>query len=188
MYGDVLIPAETACEVQIRTLLQHAYAELGHDRIYKGGVIIPPNVHRIVARSMALMETADGLFCEAVEELSRVNKDLAQWCEWLDKSYSLVGSPSLLSMDDDDALLIIQTYLEILLRADTAQVIICFNQFAISSVKSRRGRDDLFSRPVVLLVYWLLKTHFDQTVDKWPLPKFRHDLESVASDLGIALS
>lgn len=183
----VVVAAETACEVQIRTLLQHAYAELGHDRIYKGDAIVPPSVHRIVARSMALMETTDHLFCEAVEELERINKTTAQWCEWLDDAYLSVGAPSLLSHDDEDAIRIIETYNRFLAVADTTVVLDYFSRFAAVSVKGRAGNDDLFGRPVVMLVYWLLQTHLNETVADWPLPKFRSDLEAVAVDLGVAL-
>jgi ppGpp synthetase/RelA/SpoT-type nucleotidyltranferase len=184
----VAIPAETACEIQIRTLLQHAYAELGHDRIYKGDEIVPPSVHRIVARSMALMETTDHLFCEAVEELERINKDLVRWCDWLDHAYQAVGAPALNSHDDADASRIIETFHDLLLTADTAQVLECFNKFAVSSVKSRSGTDDLFGRPVVILVYWLVKTHPMVMAASWPLPKFRGELEAIAADLGISFS
>lgn len=188
VFEGTLIPAETACEVQIRTLLQHAYAELGHDRIYKGDAVVPPSVHRIIARSMALMETTDHLFCEAVEQLERINKDLAKWCSWLDIAYSAIGAPSLLSLDDDDATRIIETYFSILLLADTADVMKYFSEFAAASVKARAGSDDLFSRPVVILVYWLIHKHPIETAADWPLPKFRSDLEAVAADLGVALS
>jgi ppGpp synthetase/RelA/SpoT-type nucleotidyltranferase len=186
--GDVIVPAETACEVQIRTLLQHAYAELGHDRIYKGDAVVPPSVHRIVARSMALMETTDNLFCDAVEELDRINKNTAQWCSWLDSAYLVIGNPSLLSHDDEDCILIIETYSDILATADTNEVISSFANLGAAAVKSRAGRDDLFGRPIVVLVYWLLKNHEIQTVALWPLPKFRSELEMVAADLGISLT
>jgi ppGpp synthetase/RelA/SpoT-type nucleotidyltranferase len=186
-FTGVVIPAETACEIQIRTLLQHAYAELGHDRIYKGDAIVPPSVHRIVARSMALMETADHLFCEAVEELNRINKNTAQWCAWLDTAYATIGTPSLSSHDDGDAILIIETYNALLQAADTTVVLDYFSKYAADSIKTKIGHDDLFGRPVVMLVYWLIHTHLTQTVALWPLPKFRHDLEMVAVDLGVSL-
>lgn len=34
-HGEIVIPKDLACEVQIRTLLQHAHSELTHDRLYK---------------------------------------------------------------------------------------------------------------------------------------------------------
>ena len=56
------IPASTSCELQIRTLLQHAHAELTHDAIYKAKRTVQPKVQRTVAKSMALIETTDDFF------------------------------------------------------------------------------------------------------------------------------
>lgn len=183
-YEGTTIPAELTCEVQIRTLLQHAYAELGHDRIYKGDLAIPPSVQRIVARSMALMESTDHLFCEAVEELERINKDTAKWCQWLDAAYQLIGQPCLASHDDEDAVLLIETYKDLLATADTASIDLMIANGVRQGVLTRVGKDDLFGRPVVLLVYWLMQNHPITTASRWPLPKFRDELETVAADLG----
>lgn len=188
VYDGITIPAETACEVQIRTLLQHAYAELGHDRIYKGDVVVPPSVHRIVARSMALMETTDHLFCEAVEELDRINKDLAAWGAWLDKIYRNVGSSALDTHDDEEATTIVETFADLLATADENAVRNYFQNGAIEYVKNRPRVDDLFSRPVVILVYWLVSKHPVETNARWPIPKFRDDLEMIAADLGASFS
>jgi putative GTP pyrophosphokinase len=188
IYEGVTIPAETACEVQIRTLLQHAYAELGHDRIYKGDAVVPPSVHRIVARSMALMETTDQLFCEAVEELERINKDLSAWCFWLDMAYRKVGPSALDSEDDEDAKTIVETFTDLLATADENAVGSCFESGAIECVRNRPRVDDLFSRPVVILVYWLVSKHPVETNARWPLPKFRDDLELIAADLGASFN
>lgn len=187
-YEGITIPAETACEVQIRTLLQHAYAELGHDRIYKGDAVVPPSVHRIVARSMALMETTDHLFCEAVEELDRINKDLAAWCAWLDKAYRNVGASALDTHDDEDATTIVETFADLLAAADENAVSSYFQKAAIEYVKNRPRVDDLFSRPVVILVYWLVSKHPVETNARWPIPKFRDDLEMIAADLGASFN
>ena len=35
MYNGHTIEKDTPCEIQIRTLEQHAYAELSHDYVYK---------------------------------------------------------------------------------------------------------------------------------------------------------
>jgi hypothetical protein len=138
---------------------------------------------------MALMETTDHLFCEAVEELNRINKDMAGWCAWLDSAYRSVGAPpSLESHDDEDAIRIIETFMHLLKAADEKEVRGCFQSFIDEHIKKRPRLDDLFSRPVVMLVYWLLSRHSVQTSSRWPLPKFRDDLEMIAADLGIALS
>jgi len=188
IYEGIPIPAEMACEIQIRTLLQHAYAELGHDRIYKGDSVVPPSVHRIVARSMALMETTDHLFCEAVEELERINKDLSAWCAWLDKAYRSVGASALDTLDDEDATTIIETYMDLLATADENSVSNYFQKSAIEYVRNRPRVDDLFSRPVVILVYWLVSNHPIEANARWPLPKFRNDLEMIAADLGASFN
>lgn len=69
-YEGVKIPADTPCEVQIRTLLQHAHAELTHDAIYKSRRTVQPEVHRTVAKSMALIETTDDFFLDATRLLN----------------------------------------------------------------------------------------------------------------------
>ncbi|MBN5031835.1 RelA/SpoT domain-containing protein, partial [Stenotrophomonas maltophilia] len=54
------------CEVQVRTLLQHTIAELSHDAFYKASHEVPSQAMRLVARSIALMETTDELLCMAM--------------------------------------------------------------------------------------------------------------------------
>lgn len=52
-----------ACEIQIRTLLQHAFAEVSHDSTYKGPYKNDKGILRHLAKSMALMEATDDYFC-----------------------------------------------------------------------------------------------------------------------------
>lgn len=64
------------CEIQVRTLLQHAYAEISHDNVYKGPYKEDPIILRQLAKSMALMEAADDYFCKTLEQVSNPkNKD-----------------------------------------------------------------------------------------------------------------
>ena len=74
--NDITIPKGTTCEVQIRTLLQHAYSELTHDTVYKPKRSADPNVHRLVARSMAMIETTDTIFEEVNEVMNLQNKKI----------------------------------------------------------------------------------------------------------------
>lgn len=55
------------CEVQIRTLLQHAFAEVAHDTIYKGPYSRESELVRILSRGQALMEITDEYFLRAYE-------------------------------------------------------------------------------------------------------------------------
>ncbi|HOI46559.1 MAG TPA: hypothetical protein PLR26_02380 [Bacilli bacterium] len=53
------------CEIQIRSILQHAYAEISHQLIYKKPIAKLGNgLHRKMHRSIALMEVVDEYFVE----------------------------------------------------------------------------------------------------------------------------
>jgi putative GTP pyrophosphokinase len=67
--GGLEIPAGLPCEVQ--TLLQHAYSELSHDLIYKSKLLVEPDVKRLAARSMALIETTDRVFLDVHDSISK---------------------------------------------------------------------------------------------------------------------
>ncbi len=42
VYEEVSIPAGTPCEIQVRTLMQHAYSEMSHDTVYKPSAVGDP--------------------------------------------------------------------------------------------------------------------------------------------------
>ena len=61
---------EIKCEIQIRSILQHAWAEIEHDLGYKGKSQIPDQYKRDFNRLSALLETAD-------KEFDRLKNDLS---------------------------------------------------------------------------------------------------------------
>ncbi|HAX2332803.1 TPA: (p)ppGpp synthetase, partial [Escherichia coli] len=58
---NISIPVGTPCEIQVRTLLQHAYAEVSHDSVYKCKAQPSAEIKRRMARTIALMESTDEL-------------------------------------------------------------------------------------------------------------------------------
>lgn len=56
-------------EIQVRTLVQHAWADVGHDIAYKGTFTLPKVWQRKLARVAALLEEADGVFSSLVDGL-----------------------------------------------------------------------------------------------------------------------
>jgi len=68
------------CEIQIRSILQHAWAEIEHDLGYKG-VNIPDDFKRTFNRLAALLETADLEFVKLKSQLTDYEKNISKLIE-----------------------------------------------------------------------------------------------------------
>lgn len=58
------------CEIQIRSVLQHAWAEIEHDLGYKSAITVPRDIRRDFSRLAGLLELADKEFDEIRKKLS----------------------------------------------------------------------------------------------------------------------
>jgi len=80
-FEGVVIPAGLPCEIQIRTILQHAYAEMAHSSSYKPPVKLPEadqkHINRSLAKGSALIETTDDVFGEIKKRLRDYNESVA---------------------------------------------------------------------------------------------------------------
>ncbi len=76
MAADGALPESARCEVQVRTLLEHAWAEIEHDLGYKAEAQMPKHVQRRLVRLAGLLELAD-------QEFARIRDDLQSYAHAL---------------------------------------------------------------------------------------------------------
>jgi putative GTP pyrophosphokinase len=65
-------------EIQIRTILQHAWAEIEHDLGYKSPESVPPHIQRRFSRLAGLLEIADNEFLELRNSMQAYVRDMRQ--------------------------------------------------------------------------------------------------------------
>jgi ppGpp synthetase/RelA/SpoT-type nucleotidyltranferase len=63
-------------EIQVRTVLQHAWAELAHDRSFKFGSALPAKIQRKLNLYSGMLEIADTAFDEISKEIDEYSKSL----------------------------------------------------------------------------------------------------------------
>lgn len=71
-YKDLLV------EIQIRTILQHAWAAIEHDLGYKSNTEIPKNIRRKFSRLAGLLELADEQFDEIKKQIEHYSSKVAK--------------------------------------------------------------------------------------------------------------
>lgn len=187
-FDQVLIPKDTPCEVQIRTLLQHAHAELTHDAIYKSKKKIKPSVHRTVAKSMALIETTDEFFVSATKE---INLGPLQEHSIIERLNGLYKSYTGLDAHLQKSSLIIRDEFESIISEDLITNI--QNQlidvdkygFLPDLIQSRYSEPALYQQNIILFLYWMVIRRPRRLVRDWPFSK---DLiNTIATDVGVSV-
>ena len=83
------LPAEASFEVQVRTVLEHAWAEIEHDLGYKSGAAVPATVQRRLHRLAGLLELAD-------QEFGAIRDDLRDYVRVLPERIAAEGDSVLL--------------------------------------------------------------------------------------------
>lgn len=186
MLDGEAVTSDMCCEVQVRTLLQHAYAEMVHDNIYKPSGFVPVQAERHVARSMALMETTDDLFCRTMELLREANGPKVDFLNELTAIYREKIGAQHLAQDDKSASVLADEFRESIGDELIGQIDALLNQKKYIPIKiaSRSASIPLFNQASVLLVYWLALNHdTDDLVKRWPLPGYWSALTTILSDV-----
>lgn len=69
---------ELKFEIQVRTVLQHAWAELAHDRSFKLGTGLPTKIQRKLNLYSGMLEIVDGAFDEIAREVDEYKDAIAK--------------------------------------------------------------------------------------------------------------
>lgn len=183
-HDQITIPEGVTCEIQIRTLLQHAHSELTHDTLYKPKTNAKSSVKRTVAKSMALIEATDEFFEHAMKELELADAPQRKILEYLSKVY-YQGTNTQAGKELSNQL-VIDAFIDSLPENVEATIEKFLNSksYIFDRIKERRDDRQFFKQPSVLLGYFLASTMKNTTRENWPLDFT--DLETIFSDLGIS--
>lgn len=183
--GGIDIPVSTPCEVQVRTLLQHAHAELTHDAIYKSKRTVKPKVHRTVAKSMALIETTDDFFTEVTSLLNFGPLEEHKILERLDGIYfSNTGIKSHTQKSTIILWDVFETFINENL-VDNIQEFLGGNGFLTDVIINKYSGNSFYQQSTVLFIYWMLRKKKRRLLQDWPFS--REVLGSLAVDLGVSI-
>lgn len=180
----VNLPEGLACEVQIRTLLQHAHSELTHDTLYKPKTTAKPSIKRTVAKSMALIEATDEFFEQAMKDLAAASEPQRQLLDYLSTAYR--KGTGLEPGQERSNQLVADAFMEFLPQDAT----VCIEEFltaknyVFEKIKEQNGQRHFFNQPAVLLAYFLAEKMPNRTRNNWPIDS--DDLAKIFSDLGTA--
>lgn len=184
----IKISSDVKCEIQLRTILQHAHAELTHDAIYKSKKRIQPQVHRTVAKSMALIETTDGFFSEATKQLNHGPLEEYGVLDALDNLYfrktgmkSRIQKTSLVIFDEFEETITSNLVDEIVKFAEDSSY-----EFLEQRIVENYNRNALYQQSTIFYIYWMLLKHKRKFTSRWPLDN--KVLQPIANDMGISLS
>lgn len=183
-HSGFTVPPGTPCEIQVRTLLQHAHSELTHDTIYKPKKSASAETKRTVAKSMALIEAADDFFVIVMDNLSAASKPLREAMNALARGYEkYVGADS---EAEKSNMLIIEAFADRipLDLADRLDRLIQQKSYIPTCIAKRRDTHHLYRQPAILLAYLLASSKPAETKSLWPLTD--DELRSVYMDLGIS--
>ena len=183
--GGVTVPVDIACEIQVRTLLQHAYAELAHDTTYKTSFAVDREVSRQIAKSAALVEATDEIFVFANAKVQAASAELRRVHELTASVYQAkIGLTPIPDLRLSYSLL--DPYREQVTAITPGSLDEFFqkNDFIADRVKERAPLSLFYRHPSVLALYFLIANHPDLVPKHWPAD--RTHLEMIYSDLGLS--
>ncbi|MBR1241497.1 RelA/SpoT family protein [Bradyrhizobium sp. AUGA SZCCT0274] len=172
----------TPCEVQIRTLLQHAHSELTHDTIYKPSVEKTPQMERAVSKAMALIEATSDYFEDVARLIEGLTSPSRKLTEELIHLYAeRIGRAAEPTKVDG---LLLEAFGSDEPAMDALRQFLDEKSYLAEHIAERAKTKILFRQPSILLVYKAVSEGWRQASAKWPLTP--NELAPVFSDLGIS--
>lgn len=182
-FEGVQINAETPCEVQLRTLLMHAYSELTHDTIYKPNLRATQKVKRLVARCSAMTEVAGEIF-ERVSDFFQ--EERLSKLQYLNFSRDYLKQKGFDPIEGNHFDYLLDSISDLIagVKIDDISKFLEEKPFLIDRLQEKSQIDLLFSHPVAIIIYYLVQIKRTQIRRDWP---FQNELlEKIFVDLGIA--
>lgn len=186
--GGVTVPAGMPCEIQIRSMLQHVYSEVTHKTIYKSKQAKPTaDMRRLVARSMALLETTDHMLTDVKKSVEAEVAGHILLAKELGGLYEeIVGHPPVRDQKSEADLLEI-FYTDLEGKVDDIREYFRKNPVIVRSVQENRSDGAFFHLPIVIGVYFLADRRRHYVRQKWPFESRLAVLEKIYNDLGHSL-
>lgn len=160
------------CEIQVRTILQHAYAEISHDTMYKKDISLSNQYKRKLASSMAFLEAADEKFVQIYKGMEEYNDNRTVLQNKLIVAYKTIIT------DYDKSKYNVEIALPLikLLEKDEIQD---FNEdldgfmqkqkvLVQSAIQKYKDIDILFRHPVIIMALYMIFNYQDTLIEKWP--------------------
>jgi putative GTP pyrophosphokinase len=172
--GSVAIPANMPCEIQIRTILQHAYAEMAHSSSYKPPVKLPEHdqkhINRALAKGSALIETTDDVFRDIKKQLREYSASIANLLVRSSEIYrEITGEPA----NPKTALgeLIAEQYRGLLknVTPDKLKAWADANPNLKDILVKKRASSVFYRDSVVILLGFLVTEHETTVPKQWPI-------------------
>lgn len=185
-HGGIDIVPNTPCEIQVRTILQHAYSELTHDTIYKPSIKAQPDIKRAAAKSMALIEATDDYFSQVRHKLAQAQASGEKVTSKLDQLYR-----ELINLEPDPSPLntiLIDYYGKWAKKNFDTEIseFLTEKSFLVDRIRERATGILLYRQPAILLVYWVIK-QAPRAAGAADAPLSSDELEPLYSDLGARL-
>lgn len=176
--NGILIKKGTPCEVQIRTLEQHAYAELSHDYIYKQEAKTTSITKRYMAKSMALNEVTDELFGRVYDMIESENIKYYNLISFLRSKIPFENYNEKIDRSIFECIsLMIEKY-----NIGEETVNNFLSDYYIDKINKRQSQM-IYQQPMIIMLYILAKNYTAELEENWC---FTQDMLSmVFSDLGI---